>query len=146
MDVREVKGSSTNAIFAIPNVIRGLGDGIKLPFSVTVTQIILFVICFVLSFPLALLPPLLWVVQAQGVAGGLVVHLLFPVAGAYLLSQIHPDDMNLFRYIKVRIQTWLEPKEIIRLEEVHQARFYRVEEEIPVSQKTLKKEHVNEKH
>lgn len=130
--MRDVTGYSTNAIFKIPNVIRGLGDGIRLPFSATITQLILFAAFLIFSFPLGMVPPLLWVIQAQGLAGAVVVHLLFPVAAAFLLSQVNPDDMNIFRYLQVRMQTWAEPKEVVRLEDVHQARFYRVEEAIPI--------------
>ena len=96
--MRRVTGYCTNKIFAIPNIVRGLAGGresISLPFSVTVTQIIVIFIFFLLS--LLLVVPLTPLIPNE-IARVIVVCMAAPMFFGYLVGSQTKENMNIIRY------------------------------------------------
>lgn len=133
--MRRVTGYCTNKIFAIPNIVRGLAGGresISLPFSVTVTQIIVIFIFFLLSLLLVvLLTPLI----PNKIARVIVVCMAAPMFFGYLVGSQTRENMNIIRYWQVKFKTFMEPKELFRFEEVEQAKKITYKRKIPIYRK-----------
>lgn len=133
--MRRVTGYCTNKIFAIPNIVRGLAGGresISLPFSVTVTQIIVIFIFFLLSILLVIpLTPLI----PNKIARVIVVCMAAPMFFGYLVGSQIKENMNIIRYWQVKFKTFMEPKELFRFEEVEQAKKITYKRKIPIYRK-----------
>ncbi|MEH7473098.1 hypothetical protein V7158_15345 [Priestia megaterium] len=133
--MRRITGYCTNKIFAIPNIVRGLAGGresISLPFSVTVTQIIVIFVFFLLSIPFSILmTPLI----PDKIARIIVVCIAAPGFFGYLLGSQTKEHMNIIRYWQVKYRTFMEPKELFRFEEVEQAKKITYKRKIPIYRK-----------
>ncbi|PFB04596.1 hypothetical protein CN383_06435 [Priestia megaterium] len=133
--MRRVTGYCTNKIFAIPNIVRGLAGGresISLPFSVTVTQIIVIFAFFLLS--LLLVVPLTPLIPNK-IARVIVVCMAAPMFFGYLVGSQTKENMNIIRYWQVKFKTFMEPKELFRFEEVEQAKKITYKRKIPIYRK-----------
>lgn len=124
------KGYCTSTLWRIPNLIRGFAggrEGFQLPFSLTVTQILIILVLFFVSLPLFIIAA---PVIDNKVARFVVVSLILPSFLGYLIGGQTKENMNILRYYYIKRRTRQEPKEMIRFEEVEQTKMIHIKGEI----------------
>ncbi|CAK6481414.1 PrgI family protein [Peribacillus castrilensis] len=128
----KIKGRCTTAVFNIPNVIRGLAggkEGISLPFSATVTQVMLILVFFLVSLPVqSLMAVVLPIMPA--LARVMIICVIIPCFLGYMIGIKREEEMNIVRYWYVKMKTKYEPAELIRFEEVEQSKTIHFQQKI----------------
>lgn len=138
----KVKGRCTTAVFNVPNVIRGLAggkEGIALPFSATVTQVILMLVFFLISIPVQSIVAVVLPVMPT-IARVMVVCIIIPGFLGYMIGMKVKEEMNIIRYWYVKWQTKYEPAELIRFEEIEQSKTIHFQQKISVKHRVKRGE------